>query len=391
MALMPRKLLVQQGTTATPVKTPAEDWRLGHGGLWLPSTTSLIERGGVVPGPAPAGGTRPLDVTAAAGGVFTIRQGRLRIPGAAALQGSYDGVVDAVTTRTIPGASLPGAGQYKAGHLIARVYDQVYGDAQDGYDFEFVMGAPAASANAAVFPSVTGTNGYLILRSFTTDSAGVITFTSYAPPYVVARGGIQPVDLLDTTSGTYGGQYRDHPQLGLQRWDGATWVPVQYGMVRGKAWRTAGFSGAKTVSTIYGIGLTVARLSGGFTWGGGDNAGGTLSYLVIPFDGLYDLGYQSYDTGGAAAVGATLINRQRASVADVIVALGHYYKASGAVDHISPFHTDGVPLKAGDKLFLQTVDYTNSGGTLTYYGTSEPNGCFVAATYAGPLNGATPL
>jgi hypothetical protein len=193
MALMPRKLLVQQGTTGNPVKTPAEDWRLGHGGLWTPSSVTLIERGGVVPGPAPSGGTRPVDVSAAAGGVFTIRQGRLRIPGAAALQGSYDGVVDAVTTRTIPGASLPGVGQYKAGHLIARLYDQVYGDAQDGYDFEFVLGAPAASANAAVFPGVTGTNGYLIIRSFTVDSTGAVTFTSYRPPWAVTRGAPLPV------------------------------------------------------------------------------------------------------------------------------------------------------------------------------------------------------
>ncbi len=183
-------------------------------------------------------------------------------------------------------------------------------------------------------------------------------------------------------------------QLDVHRpevYNGTAWIPAQYGQVRGKMWRTAGFSGAMTTGTAYTIPMQSARLSGGFTWGGGDTSAGASSYLTLPFDGLYDLDMQGYASGGYTGQGTVQVVRQRASVADVVVAVAHYGKTTTTQDITDPSHVAALPLKAADKLILQMVQNTNSGGTATYYGGSEPLGCNLAATYAGPLAGATAL
>jgi hypothetical protein len=206
---MPRRLVVQQGTDAAPVKTPAEDWRLGSGGLWAPSSVSLQARAGVVAGSAPAGATRPLDVVAAAGGVFTVYPGHFVLQGGPTNSGAYMGVVDAATVRTIPGGSLPPSGQFKAGYLLIHVYDQNYGDTKDDWDIEFLLGASATTANGAVYPAFPVGMSYLQLRAFTVSSTGAVTMGSYLPSSTVARGGIVPVPVGEAMTGSYGGQYRD--------------------------------------------------------------------------------------------------------------------------------------------------------------------------------------
>lgn len=174
-------------------------------------------------------------------------------------------------------------------------------------------------------------------------------------------------------------------------YNGTAWLPTQYGQVRGKMWRNAGFSGFLTTSTTYTVPMQASRVSGGFTFGGGDNLAGASSYLVVPYDGLYDVHYGGYLSGGATSVFGQLVTRHRTSVADATIAASQAYKASASIDHIEDFYAAGLPLKAGDQIFEQFLTYTNSGGNLSFYGNGEVNGCHLTITYAGPLAGATAL
>ena len=186
-----------------------------------------------------------------------------------------------------------------------------------------------------------------------------------------------------------------HSQFGVvwQRQSGI-WVPTNLGTtIRGKMWRTAGFSGFLTNTTRYGIPLQVSRLTGGFTWGGGgtDAAGPATSYLAVPYDGIYDLDFSGYLSGGAANVFANIVKRNRPSGgADNDVGSATWYKASASFDHPATGSHAGVPLKAGDRLYYDTLTYTNSGGNVSFYGTTEMH-IHLTAAYVGPLNGATPL
>jgi hypothetical protein len=214
---LPRKMLFHQGTVATPVKTPAEDTRLSLGGLWTPSGVDALQvRSGVVVGTGASGGFSAAQVVAGTGQV-TVKPGRVVVQGATANQGAYEGVIDADTVRTLAaatvGAGLPAAGQFKAGRVLVRVYDQLYGDAQDAWDVEVHMGAAAATAGAAVLPTMPASA--VQLRTFTVDSAGAITLGGF-PTWTSTAGGILPVDALDTGAPARDGQYRHHPTNGLE-------------------------------------------------------------------------------------------------------------------------------------------------------------------------------
>lgn len=258
MTLMPRKLLVQQGTTTNPVKTPAEDWRLATGGLITPSINSTLGvHFGVVPGVAPPGVTRPLEVTVSGLTAFTINPGHFTVGSSVALAGPFFGVVDSAVVRRIASVDLPGSGQYKFGYLFIHVYDQTYGDAQDGFDIEYLLGAAAASAAAAAAPSIPASYSFLQLAAFTVDSTGAITLNPFVPRAVVARGGILPVQATDTDAGAYVGAYRDHPTAGLQRWSGTAWQTIG----RDTGWvSTPGVGGSFTV----GPGGSVYRVKNGW-------------------------------------------------------------------------------------------------------------------------------
>ena len=170
----------------------------------------------------------------------------------------------------------------------------------------------------------------------------------------------------------------------LEVHDGTQWRAVPYGAIRGKMWRTGGFSGLLTAGTVYyAMNMEQSRVSGGFTYTDASDV------LNVPLDGLYDLEWQGYATGGAAAPGATGVRRTRSGVAAANVANGSWYKGSASVDHQAPFRVDGVPLKAGDSLGLEMIIYGTSG--LAYYGITEQTGSHLTATWAAPLAGATPL
>lgn len=223
--MLNRKMLFHQGLTANPVKTSAEDVRMNLGALWTPEgsgSTTKVREGVVAGGPSPTG-FLPLEVVPGVG-QLTVKPGRVVLQGTAANQGSYVGTVDVDQVRTVAGAArgagLPPAGQFKAGRIMVRVYDQLYdGGTVDGWDVELHLGTAAATAAAAQQPSAVPTS--FTLRTFTVDSTGAFTLGG-AAPYTVPRGGITPVPRGDTDPGSYEGQYRDQYGIGLQRWSELT-------------------------------------------------------------------------------------------------------------------------------------------------------------------------
>lgn len=172
----------------------------------------------------------------------------------------------------------------------------------------------------------------------------------------------------------------------IWEWTGSYWDAKT--LVRGKIWRTASFSASLTANTRYGVGLQQSRLTGGFTWGGGDNSTGASSYLQLPFDGLFDLEASGYISGGNTAAIAAIVRRVRAAAADADVTLVNTWKGNASVDQmVQTVHTS-VPLKAADKLFLDTIVYGVSG--LAFYGTNEAH-MHLTATLVGPLGANVPL
>lgn len=196
-ALLPLKPLFLQGTVAAPVKTPAADTRLALGGLWTPDGADAIKvRSGVVWGPSSAAGTTPCGVyTSGTAGTLNINPGRLVIQGPTEQQGAYLGAITALTPRRVADfGGLPTAGQFKAGRVIARVYDQLFGDPVDGWTVELLLGSPATTAAGAVFPPLPA--GALLLRNFTVDSNGAFTLSG-TPTYTTPAG--TPVVCTSTT------------------------------------------------------------------------------------------------------------------------------------------------------------------------------------------------
>src|SRR5256885_338403 len=97
-------MLAHQGVTGTPVKIPAEDFRLNQGALWTPDGADAIKvRSGVVWGPvapgSPGGTAGWTHVTGA--GEITVQPCRVVIQGQAAGQGHYVGTLDAAAVRTM--------------------------------------------------------------------------------------------------------------------------------------------------------------------------------------------------------------------------------------------------------------------------------------------------
>jgi hypothetical protein len=369
--------------------------RLALGATFRPAATGMQVVSGVLAGPPNTQGELSL-----VGTTLTVQAFRAVIQSALdATAGSYLVPNDAPVTFT---TTAQHASQFRRSLIAVRVDDsQVSGVASssttDRATLEVLDGALAVSQAAAVLPTPAGS--WLALGEILIPPAGqTVTLTPYNPRTGM-RHGILPV-LADGSTitghdgapGTAVGQYRDHPVRGLERWDGTLWSPVIYGAVRGKMWRNQGFAGAMTVSTQYTTAMGAARLSGGFVWGGGDNVAGASSWLQIPFDGMYDLIIQGYITGGSTATGAFLARRVRAGVGDSNPVNVTWYKSSGGVDHQQGAQNFGIPLRAGDLLYLVQMLYgTSNTGGLVYYGISETNGSMLTATYAGPLSGAVPV
>lgn len=197
---------------------PAEDHRLNRAALWTPagsSGTPLRARGGVAPGNG-AG-----VVTATAGGV-NIAPGTAVVPGSVTgVQGVYECTWDAAEFRAATAAS---SSTYRQIMVVCHVYDSLNGDTKDDWDLEVVLGAGASTLATTVVPAIPANS--VVLASGSVDPAGNVSVVPTGNAQV-ARGGILPVAVADTAAGSYTGQYRDHPTLGLQRWDGAAWGQPQ--------------------------------------------------------------------------------------------------------------------------------------------------------------------
>jgi hypothetical protein len=231
-----RKLLFHQGSSGTPVKTPAEDYRVTAAALWLPDGTSAVR---VASGAVFGSGTPGFSAcqVVPGSGQVTVKPGRVVVQGNTVGQGAYTGTIDTDQVRTLAAATvgpgLPSAGQFKGGRVLIRVYDQLYGDGQDGWDVEVHQGASAASAGAAALPALPSTGSLLQVQTYTVNSSGTLTLTG-TTPFVSPLGSIQPVvaDGLtavghDGASGVFDGQYRDRARR-LERWSAspAAWYPT---------------------------------------------------------------------------------------------------------------------------------------------------------------------
>lgn len=217
-----RKASFLQGTEAAKYQLPAEDHRLNHAGLWIPSSVpgaaALAVQSGVVWGPG-----NPGAVSVVAGGV-SINPFHAAVQGTrSGVQGVFELTSDAVEFRAVTAASST---EFRRGRLGVRIYDQLNGAAKDDWDLEVIYGAAAASAGAAQLPPLPADSTWFELRQALVDPAGAITLSGITPR-TMPRGSILPVDAIDVTPGAYSGQYRDHPARGLERWDGADWGDPQ--------------------------------------------------------------------------------------------------------------------------------------------------------------------
>jgi hypothetical protein len=216
MVNLPRMLLAQQGSDA---KVPAEDFRLALTALLQAgSSTALDALSGVVVGSGTGTGIG-CDVDSPSASNLRVQPGNFVIQRSTTNGGAYVGTIDAATTVAV--TPLPPASQFKAGYLLARAFDEAYGDASDLGTVEIALGAAATTLASVVYPTIP-TNS-LVLAGFTVTSAGTITLTSSAVR-VTTRGGITPVLATDTTPGAFDGQWRDLAGA-LQRWSqaGASW------------------------------------------------------------------------------------------------------------------------------------------------------------------------
>lgn len=161
-------------------------------------------------------------------------------------------------------------------------------------------------------------------------------------------------------------------------WTGTEWAAIT--LVRGKLWRTQGFSGGLANNTEYVVTMGASRVSGGFTT--------VPDALNIPYDGLYDLDWQGYVSGGVVGIVNFWVRRTHPGVADNIVGSAALNKTYAGVDSQGASTNKNVPLRAGNTLRLIVYQYA---GPLTFYGTNEITGCSLTATYTGPLNGAAPV
>ena len=366
-----------QNITLVSAGHTAQNDRLTFGAAFTPGAAALSGRSGIVAAPAAGQAVVSMlsNVLVRVGAFRAVIQGTR-----SALQGQYEVINDGNVDLAV-GAMA--AGVSRKDLLIVNVRDTAFApDTLDSAAIQVVPGTPAASNPAE--PALGGVNlgNYLILGVLNVPpTGGTVTFTPRTDLVTVAVGGITPA--AGTAAGVYVGQYRDHStEGGLQRWDGTIWEPINGAAIRGKMWRTSSVGNTGATLTDYIVGMDASRVRGGFTF---DDAGDAL---VIPVDGLYDLVWQIYLLGNAVSTGTMAVRRVRSAVANLNVAHKAFHKPLAASDLQEQGSSSGIPLKAGDRLQLSVLF---QAGPVQFFGNSEHTGSLVAATYAGPLGGASPL
>lgn len=230
------------------------------GGLLLPDAVGSLR---------PAGGVRlPSDmvVTYSSGTTISVSAGLAYVPqGQSNLGGAYAVANDGALSIVL-GARH--ATLSRNDLICVRVQDSFYTGAINTADI-FVVAGTAAST--PVDPALPAGASYLVLaRVVVPPGATALTVTRLCK-VAALWGGIQDVDATDTTPGLTTGQYRDHPTLGLQRWNGTTWKP-------------AGIAGASYQSTAGSV-VTGAAATNPKIWvGKADMVFGGVSYAVTSVD-----------------------------------------------------------------------------------------------------------
>lgn len=190
------------------------------------------------------------------------------------------------------------------------------------------------------------------------------------------------------TTGVQEGDTFKHSQMGLCVYDGAAWIPQTPYMA--KLWSVNSFSGALALNTIYQpIALNAGRASSGFTLNlTNAQVNGQSAYsMALPLDGLYDVRYKSYISGGGGSTVSTWAVRHRTGTSDYN--LQQIWDFKNDTSDRTGASSDTYPLKAGDHLWLACQMSAGSGAN--YFGNGEAFGIMLQARWIGPLNGATPV
>lgn len=217
--------------------TSVKDDRAVLNAMWLPGTTAANNRGGILPSPTPANST-------IGSGTITISAFRALVVGtvnASTGQGAYVVTNDAPVTLS---ATPSSTSLFRRDRLVVEVLDTENGGASNGGQLRLVPGTPNTVAASATLPAVPA--NVLELYQVLVAPNGGITLTD-TRTYTGLVNGITTVSGAELTiaqagpvntpyagfSGSYDGQYRDHPFYGLQRWSANTnlWMPVAGGYV----------------------------------------------------------------------------------------------------------------------------------------------------------------
>jgi hypothetical protein len=364
-----------QAIDTAPEGYTAQQDRLVLGSAFQPGAAALSGRSGILPGPPNGVG----EVTVISNTVVRTQPFRATVQGTrAGVQGQYGVVNDAALDRAI---TAQAAGVQRRDLVAIVVRDAAYApDTQDNADVVVVPGTPHATTPQE--PALGGVNlgNYLILGVLNVPATGgTVTFTPRGDLVTVAAGGIRPATAASTTAGRFRGEYRDDPAVGLQRWDGTRWARSTDSFA--KMWKTDGFQYAGVANAEHIAIMNAARGIGGIS--------ASATRLTLDQDGLYDLFGRCYFSGAGNAVAYSLCRRERAGVADAIAGMfGSIYKVGGNDEHVNGTEM-GIPLKAGDNLWLS---FTVNTTALAIYGFNEAQGCSLGARYVGPLPaGTSPL
>jgi hypothetical protein len=276
------------------------------------TATPLAVTGGAVYGPPGTMG----EVTLNSNTQITLNPARFVVPGGIdSKQGQYEAIHDQQDTMPV---TAQDATLYRRAYLAVVVDDsETSGVASSGTTDRGtvqVIDGPLAAAPPA-YPALTGYPNRLLLGEFyipSVASAQGVTWTPYNPR-TTTRGGILPVLDADTSTvpgnsgapGLFPQEYRDHPTLGLQRWNGTAWITVTglgfaRAMMRQATAQTALAAGQWTAIT-----MTVEDID---THDGHSTAANTSRWTCPASQaGLYEL--SGAVTFGATPTGSRLLAR----------------------------------------------------------------------------------
>jgi hypothetical protein len=270
---------------------------------------------------------------------------------------------DAVATLgAAQGFSAQDATQFRRALITTYVDDaQVAGSGANQAYLLVIPGALAASSGAAALPATP--NNALNLGELLIPPVGQsVTLTPYNPRTGL-RGGILPVLAdgstitgHDAAPGAHVGQYRDHPTLGVQRWDSTRWRTR--GTDQLGAWISFAAGAAAPTGTSWGPGFPTAYAQSPANDGLTFTTHGTVGDgFVVPVPGMYLVTWQltlaaNNGTGGWLQVASGL--------ATALTEQGRFPMVNGVAQQSA---TCIVPIVTAGHFIRLLFSHTN-GGTI---------------------------